>query len=344
MEDIAELAGVSVATVSRALSGSSAVTTQTREKVEHAAARAGYVVNHAARGLRLQRSHQLLVILPTIANAFFADVVLGVEDEAQAAGYSVLVGSTEGSVQREEALARHLLTGAVDGLLVLTGRRAQPWATMADAGHRVVAISEDIPRASTALVSIDNRAAARDAVRHLITLGHRRIGFLSGPARNILTVQRFRGYAAALSEAGIPQDADLVTDGQYSFADGAAGFRRLCAGRQRPTAVFCCNDELAIGAMRAARLAGLAVPEDVSVIGFDDIAMAEVVDPPLTTIRQPRRSLGREAARVLLEGLDGTSPPRKRHLPYELIIRESTRPVPPPLPKAPARACAAVSS
>jgi LacI family repressor for deo operon, udp, cdd, tsx, nupC, and nupG len=329
MEDIAALAGVSAATVSRALSGSAAVTDQTRRRVEDAAASAGYVVNRVARGLRTQRSHQLLVILPTIANSFFADVVLGMEDAAQEAGYSLLVGSTEGSSAREEALARQLLTGTVDGLLVLTGRRAEAWSSLPEASQRVVAISEGIPRAGIPLVTVNNRAAAQDAVQLLLSQGHKRIGFISGPADNILTAQRRRGYLAALAGARIPACPELMVAGPYSFAAGALGFQTLRALRLPPTAIFCCNDDLAIGVMRAARLDGLRVPEDISVIGFDDIAVAEVVDPPLTTIRQPRRDMGRHAVRVLLQALDGSAPARRHVLPYRLIMRNSTAAVGP---------------
>src|SRR5262245_43268817 len=162
MADIARRAGVSVSTVSRALAGSSRVTPATRRRIAKLAGEAGYVLNRVAQGLRLQRSRQLLIVLPTIANPFFAEVVLGVEEEAQAHGYGVLVGNTSGAPEREAALGRHLQTGVVDGLLVLMGRIPSVLTDMA-AAHRVVAISERVPGSGIATVTIDNAAAAEAA-------------------------------------------------------------------------------------------------------------------------------------------------------------------------------------
>jgi LacI family repressor for deo operon, udp, cdd, tsx, nupC, and nupG len=329
MADIARLAGVSVATVSRALAGSTLVTAETRQRIEAAVNQTGYVVNHVAARLRQQRSQQILVLLPTIANPFFAEVVLGIEAAAQAKGFSVLVGSTGGSAEREAALTRHLLTGAVDGLILLTGRLPAldgPRAALeGPLAARFVAVSEHIPGAGIATVSIDNVAAAGQAVRHLIELGHRRIAHIGGPAGNILTAQRLRGYRLALAASGLAIEPALVTFGDFTFASGEAAMRLLLAGAEQPSAVFCSNDEMAIGAINAAKRAGLAVPGHLSVVGFDDIPFASAYDPPLTTIRQPRHAFGREAATLLMAALakpGGAS--RGVRLPYELIVRRST--------------------
>jgi LacI family repressor for deo operon, udp, cdd, tsx, nupC, and nupG len=322
MEDIARIAGVSVSTVSRALAGSPKVTGDTRARIEAAVRETGYVVNQVAQGLRLQRSRQLLVLLPTIANPFFAEVVQGIEEEAAAAGYGVLVGSTENDPAREAALARQLLTGGVDGLVLLTGRIPAGLAEQAAAGQ-IVAVSETIPGSRLPTVAIDNEAAAAAAVAHLLALGHRRIAHIGGPPGNVLTTQRARGWRKALAEGGIEESPVF---GDFTMASGEIAMAALLARTPRPSAVFCANDEMAIGAMKAARAAGLAVPRDLSLIGFDDISFAAFTDPPLTTIRQPRRELGRNAVAALLHG------GRKRQpMVHELIVRASTAAAPCPM-------------
>jgi LacI family repressor for deo operon, udp, cdd, tsx, nupC, and nupG len=313
MEDIARLAGVSVSTVSRALAGSPKVTGDTRARIEAAVRRTGYVVNQVAQGLRLQKSRQLLVLLPTIANPFFAEVVQGVAEAAGAAGHGVLVGSTEGSVPRELELARQLLTGGVDGLILLTGRLPAGLAGPLGRGQ-VVAVSESLAGARVPTVGIDNAAAAATAVAHLRGLGHREIAHIAGPPGNVLSVERARGWRAALAPV-VPDDA---VAGDFTMASGEAAMHILLARVPRPTAVFCANDEMAIGAIRAIRTAGLRVPADISVVGFDDISFAAFADPPLTTIRQPRRQFGRAAVAVLLDGAAAV------RLDYELVVRAST--------------------
>lgn len=308
MEDIARLAGVSVSTVSRALSGSPLVTGETRRRIEAAVQNTGYVVNQVAQGLRLQRSRQVLVLLPTIANPFFAEVVQGVEEAAQVAGFGVLVGSTEGSTAREAALARQLLTGGVDGLILLTGRAP---AGLADSAE-VVVVSEAIAGRKWPTVGIDNEAAAAAAVAHLRTLGHRQIAHIGGPPGNVLTTQRMCGWRGVVGgDVGDP------VHGDFTMASGEAAMRGLLARSPRPTAVFCANDEMAIGAMKAIRSAGLSVPGDISVVGFDDISFAAFTDPPLTTIRQPRRALGRAAIAALLDPVGRG----RLVLPFELVVR-----------------------
>lgn len=315
MEDIARLAGVSVSTVSRALAGSAKVTGDTRERIEAAVRQTGYVVNQVAQGLRLQRSRQLLVLLPTIANPFFPEIVQGIAEAAGAAGYGVLVGSTEGDAAREALLARQLLTGVVDGLVLLTGR-IPAGLDLPTAAGQVVAVSETIAGALLPTIAIDNEAAAATAVGHLRDLGHRRIAHIAGPPGNVLTAQRVRGWRLAQNAA---EALDLPVFGDFTMASGEAAMKILLARKPRPSAVFCANDEMAIGAIKAARDAGLRVPDDVSIVGFDDISYAAFTDPPLTTIRQPRREFGRAAVAVLL---DGAVPVAR--MGYELIIRRST--------------------
>lgn len=233
----------------------------------------------------------------------------------------MLVGNTLGSPDRETALARQMLTGAVDGLILLTGRRL----VLPGLEDRIVAVSERIPGGGIVTVSIDHVRAAAEATAHLLDLGHRHIAHLAGPAGNILTRQRMQGYRGALIAGGVePQDA-LVVAGDFTFGSGAAAMGELLSRRPCPTALFCSNDEMAIGAINAAKRAGLRVPDDISVVGFDDIEFAAAYDPPLTTVRQPRRALGRTAASLLTTALTGAEPRRAiTLLAHELVVRASS--------------------
>jgi LacI family transcriptional regulator, repressor for deo operon, udp, cdd, tsx, nupC, and nupG len=320
MKEVATLAGVSVATVSRALARSPLVTDETREAVEKAVRQAGYTLNQAGRGLRLQVSHRILVLLPTLSNPFFAEIVQGLDEKAQKSGFSVLVGSTEGSLEREDQLARQLLSGAADGLVLLTGRMPHALRGLASTGQRIVAVSEQLPDSKIPLVGIDNKSAAQDATRHLIELGHRRIAHIAGPRGNILTRLRIAGYRAALRERGLAFDPALVTDSDFTAEAGSRAMQILLQQSPRPTAVFCANDNTTLGAIAAAKQAGLAIPADLSVVGFDDIRYADFSDPPLTTVRQPRHRFGQLAAAILLDEI----PASAMKLPYEMVLRRST--------------------
>lgn len=317
MKDIADLAGVSVATVSRALSGSPLVVEETRLVVEDIVRRTGYTINHAGRGLRLQASQQILVLLPTISNPFFAEIVQGVDAEAQKSGYGILVGSTEGSVLRENTLSRQLLAGAVDGLVILTGRVPKILAGT-DSASRLVMVSEEGDGDAIDTISIDNVAAAREATAYLLSLGHRDIAHIAGPDGNILTRQRLLGYREALAAAGVAVASRNMAHGDFSVASGSRAMAALLRDGHS-TAVFCANDDMALGAMAEARARGLAVPRDLSVVGFDDLPYAAYLDPPLTTISQPRRRFGELAAEALIMGPQG----KRTRLAFQLQIRAS---------------------
>lgn len=324
MADIARRAGVSVSTVSRALAGSPLVATELRGRIARIAGESDYVVNQVARGLRLQRSRQILIILPTIANPFFAEVVLGVEEAAQARGHGVLVGNTSGSAERAAALARNLLTGAVDGLILLMGRIPDSLSDLA-ARERVVAISEKVPDLDVPTVSINNAAAAHEATAHLVGLGHRRIAHIAGRAGSNVATQRIVGYRSALAAAGLPVRDEMIVAGDFSVASGEAAMGRLLDLDSPPSAVFCAGDEMAVGAINAAIARGLRVPGDLSVVGFDDLPIASAFNPRLTTIHQPRREMGRAAAELLIDHIEDKSRPApSRQLPHRLVVRAST--------------------
>lgn len=328
MADIARLAGVSVATVSRAMSGSPLVSDENKERVAAAVKQTGYVVNQVARGLRLQRSGIVLVLVPNIANPFFSAVLLGIEDALQEAGLGMLVGNTNGDHRREASLARSLLTGGADGIILLTGHYPDSLREAPRAHGRLVAVSERLEEDDVPCVTIDNVEASRTATEHLLALGHRRIAHLAGPPGNILTALRLRGYHEAMARAGQPVLPEMVLGGDFSIAAGEAATAALLALPEPPTAVVCANDDIAIGAMKAARERGVAVPAALSVTGFDDIEMAYAVQPALTTIRQPREDFGRTAARMLLSLLDGKKTVPDQQLNAMLIARASTAPAP----------------
>lgn len=323
---VAELAGVSVATVSRALKLPDVVSPATREKVFRAVDQAGYKPNLMAVQFRSQRTYNLVVLVPTIANTFFARVISGIQEAAQERGYGVLLCNTLGNEAMETQYASLVSTRQADGVIQL--RAFNPFSDKAfPAGTTLPMINacEVLDNAPCPTVKLDNRSAAREATEHLIGLGHRRIGMIKGPRRSPLTRDRQLGYQDALSVAGIPVDERLLCPGDFTPLSGYQAAETLIALAERPTAIFCENDEMAIGAMSRIKQAGLRVPDDISVAGFDDIAFASYTDPPLTTIAQPAEAFGREAVAMLINVLEGHKVDN-RVMPYTLLTRSSTAP------------------
>ena len=329
IDDVARLAGVSIATVSRCLHMPDVVATKTRDRVLNAVRQTGYNLNTAAQSLRQRRSNTVLVVVPDIGNTYFSVILGGIEQEARAAGLTMLIGDTGRSVAREDAYVRYLLNGRADGALLLVDPQAR-WFDIPTLNAMglppIVAVSEVGPKSGSVSVSIDNEAAAHAATRHLIDLGHRRIAHVTGPASNILTAERLSGYRRALQEAGLEPDPTLEFPGDFSLKSGRAAFDHYTAMADRPTGLFFANDEMAMGFLSTAYQAGVRVPRDLSIIGFDDIHFAQSCIPALTTIHQPRAEMGVAAMRLLLSIIAGEAPGPVR-LPYELVIRDSTAPV-----------------
>ncbi len=326
IDDVARLAGVSIATVSRCLHMPDIVAATTRERVLTAVRQTGYNLNAAAQSLRQRRSNTVLVVVPDIGNTFFSEILGGIEQVASEAGLTMLIGDSGRAKSREDAYVRYLLNGRADGALLLADPQAA-WfdiPTLNDLGiPPIVTVSEVGPDSGSVTVSIDNEAAAHAAVRHLIGQGHRRIAHVAGPPSNILTAQRLNGYRRALTEAGLPVGPDLELPGDYSLASGRAAFELFKEETDRPTAIFFANDEMAMGFLATAYAAGIRVPRDVSIVGFDDIHFAQSCIPALTTIRQPRAEMGATAMRLLLSIIAGEAPASVR-LPFDLVIRDST--------------------
>ena len=326
IEDVARIAGVSIATVSRCLHMPDVVAADTRTRVLTAVGQTGYNLNAAAQSLRQRRSNTVLVVVPDIGNTFFAEILGGIEQAASAAGLTMLIGNTGRNKLREDAYIRYLLNGRADGALLL----AEPQAAWFDIrnvnaqGIRpIVTISEVGPDHQTTAVSIDNEAAAHAAVTHLIERGHRLIAHLTGPETNILTRERLNGYRRALAEAGIAGQNGYEFRGGFGVESGRAAFDIYRAQAIKPTAVFCSNDETAMGFISSAHRAGVVVPRDISVVGFDDIHFAQSFIPALTTVRQPRAEMGAAAMQLLLAILANEAPASIR-LKTELVLRDST--------------------
>ena len=322
IRQVAQAAKVSVATVSRTLQMPDVVAPETRGRVQAAIAKLGYRPNAQARMLRTARTQVIVALVPDISNPFFAEVIRGIEQVAHQNGYSVLLGDTQNSRAREKAYAELLETKQADGLITLLPH-IPPLAMPGP--FPIVNACEYVKDKSVTSVYVDNEAAAHDAIAYLLTLGHRNIAFVTGPMDSPISIDRDRGYEQALHAAGIKRDRKLTAAGDFSVEAGIRAVESLLAKQQRFTAVFCSNDEMAIGALRAIKAKGLRVPEDMSVIGFDDIRFARYTDPPLTTIAQPKDELGREAMNMLIELLSGEDvPPRKRILTTQLVVRGST--------------------
>lgn len=329
IEDVARRAKVSVATVSRALRGLPNVAPSTRQRVLAAAAELSYVADPSASRLASGRRHTLGLVVPMLGQWFYGKAFSGVEAVAAASGYDVLPFSLSGPGGVERFVSTLPFRKRVDGLLVIDAPfDEQQLVRIRDTGVPLVTVGVSCPDVRALLV--DNVAAARAGVGHLTGLGHRRIAFIGGidddPFNFSVPVERRQGYLDALVSAGIDPDPRLAAPGNFSLEGGAEAMHLLLELEHPPTAVFCCSDEMAIGAMQVAGDAGLRIPEDISFVGFDDHDVAEYVG--LTTIRQDVVGLGERGTTMLLEVLGGAAGKSERH-PARLIVRRSTAP---PLP------------
>ncbi len=325
IEDVARMAGVSIATVSRAIHHPGKVAETTRKKVNAAIARTGFTANAMAQSLRNKSSKMILAMVPDISNTFFANILLGLEAVATRRGYGLLIGNTENDPKTEATYLNYARSNKADAMVLMTGHLPFGADEVRDHLPPIVAACEALPDDDVPFVGVDNRHGARVAVRHLVELGHRRIAYISGPLSNILSLDRRAGYEEALSQMGLALDPDLILDGDFSMESGRLAVERLFIRDALPTAFFCANDDMAIGVLLALSQRGYVVPRDFSVIGFDDIPFSSCTTPPLTTVRQPRRLIGEAAMNIVLDMVEQKAPPSgPRILPVELVIRGST--------------------
>lgn len=325
--DVARRAGVSTATVSRALANPGMVTPETRDLVLKAVAEIGYVPNNAARNLRTSRTGTVLVVLPDLTNVFFTRIIRGLSEILSEYGYSVIISETAHDPERERLISRHVQAGRVDGVLLTQGHsQLMPQLAEGRTAIPAVGLCEPIRGQSVPYVATDNRAAAEAMTAYLIGLGHRRIAYVGGPEGNPVELDRHAGYRAALERAGIVYDVSRTLFGTFSLRSGEAAGQAMTRWPALPEAVFCCSDTMAMGVIRAFSAAGVRVPDQVSVAGFDDIDFAEAYIPSLTTMRQDRATLGARAARMLIDLMQGrTLEVPFLELPAEIVPRESTR-------------------
>ena len=326
-EDVARAAGVSTATVSRVLSGYPHVSPEVRARVIEAVGQLGYAPNANAKSLRTTRTQKILVTVPDIANIFFSSIILGVEAAAAAAGYTVLLGDVSLSGDSDANYAGMLRRKEADGLIFLGHKLPEITREMIGKdGFRAPIVNgcEFNETSGVSSVHIDNALAAREAMDYLYSLGHRRIGIVTGPMESPISRDRQNGcqVSARAQAAG----ATLVTvNGDFTVESGEQATYRLLDCDNQITAIFCFSDDMALGALHALRLRGLACPRDVSVVGFDDIKIAKFAYPPLTTVRQPMEEIGRKAVALLLDILEGRATQlRSLTLAHELVPREST--------------------
>lgn len=331
IQDVARAAKVSTATVSRALSAPERVSEDTRRQVIEAIERTGYAVNQTARNLRRKQTGAVVVLVPNLGNPFFSKILAGIETTASKAGLNVLIADTRQPHAGAGRLGEYLHNNRADGMIVLDGSlSADFFSRPGRAAPPVVFCCEWNDGAGLPSVRCDNAGGAGLAVRHLHELGHRMIGHISGPSDNVLTHERRRGTEATLAELGLTLRPDWIFDGDFSLAAGTRAGRAWLALGERPTAVTSSNDEMACGFIAELHRHGVSVPADVSVVGFDDIDIAEQFIPALTTIHQPRIDIGEAAAAALIsrigEGKAGLeTPARTRVLDVELVLRASTR-------------------
>ncbi len=330
--DVAQLAGVSTATVSRVLHTPELVSDSTRKAVHSAINKTNYTLNLAARNLRQQRSNAIVVLVPDIGNTFFSEILAGIERVASSAGQTILIGHTAHDQLREEKYLNNLLNSQADGALLLNGHLPDSVAAKIreTPGRRlpIVSVSEALADQIVPHVGIDNAGAAALATQYLLDHGHRHIVHLRGPASNILTGQRTSGFARTMKAAGLQVSPDMLLDGDFTIESGIAAAAVLIAAGLMPDAVFCANDEMAIGLMSRLAEHGIRVPQDVSVIGFDDIAFSRTAQPALTTIHQPRAEIGERATQTLLELIAGDTDVGNliTTLPADLVERASVAP------------------
>ena len=321
MRDVARQAGVSVATVSRVFNGSGPVGEGTRQRILQTADALRYVPNGTARSLTTNVTETVGVLLPSLYGEFYSEVIRGVEGAVRARRYHTLLSSVHDGLDELAAVLRTLV-GRVDGFVVMSPDiEADVLEANLPAGVPVVLLGKTAP--GHAAVVIDNEAGAAGMVAHLAGLGHRRIAHVTGGLGNTDAQARLAGYRRAVADGALDADPALVVEGDFTEASGHAAARALLARPDRPTAVFAANDSMAIGALRAFREAGLDVPGDVALAGFDDIPVAEFVTPALTSVHVPIYEMGAQAVEAVLATILGTDGATSTTLPTRLVVRES---------------------
>jgi DNA-binding LacI/PurR family transcriptional regulator len=333
IKDIARHAGVSHTTVSRALNHSPLISDQTTERIQKIALELGYHPSVAARSLKTNRSQALGVIVSHIADPYFSEILQGIDDVAQENGYSLFIASAQHDPVRENSIVQTMREHRVDGVILCSPNfTAEQSNQLNSYDIPIVALNNQAAEGYRFAIYHDDVDGSRQACQHLIALGHKKIAYLGNFTAGRTTRERHEGFKQAMEEAGLPVRPEFIHQASGNSPEqGLEGVEYYLGLPERPTAVICYNDMMAIGVLKGLHQAGLRVPEDMSVTGFDNIMYSDYTRPPLTTIDQPKRSLGAEAAKLMLAqlGMDANFLLKEtiiKRLKGMLIIRESTTP------------------
>ena len=330
IKEVAEIAGVSIATVSRCINNPLQVKERTREKVQQAILETGYTPNTIAQSFRRGRTNVIMVVIPSVGDPFFTDVMQGIRAVVAEHGYSIIINETNFNTMTAEEVGAMMVSRQADGFILLasifpfgnavlarTGAHTQP---IVIACETIAASLADLPS-----VHIDNVEAAREATDFLISKGHQKIAFISGQKTSLLTKDREFGYRSAMHKADLSIKDGWVLEGQLTIEGASNACDSLLKHPGRPTAIFCANDEMAMACIHEIKNQDLAVPDDISVMGFDDIRYARLMEPALTTVSQPAREIGERVAIRLFKAIERGNQPNNQPviLPHKLVIRQS---------------------
>ena len=330
IKEVAKLAGVSIATVSRCINNPEKVTEKTRVKVQDAILNTGYSPNTLAQSFRRGRTNLVMVVLPSIGDPFFTAVMRGIHKAARETGYSVVIEETQRNTMTADEIGAMLVSNQTDGIILLASMSPFGTEILSARTRRKLPIVIGCETVSPELqdlpsVHIDNVAAAKEATNYLIDRGHSKIGMIYGEESSLLTKDRELGYREAMKRAGLTIEEGWVAEGKLTLDGARSATRKLLSQKNRPTAIFCANDETAIGCLHEIKSAGLSVPDDISLVGFDDTRYAAVTDPPLTTISQPGEEIGERVMKRLYRQIDkGVSANLAPEIvAHKLVVRQS---------------------
>ena len=327
--DVARESGVSYSTVSRALNGYEYVKPSTRERVLRAAKKLGYVPNPQARSLAGGRSNLIGVLVPDLSNGYISEIIRGIDDELAKSSYNLILYTTHRHEGKESDYVRTIMNGGADGVLLVVPLISTTYLdALREQDFPYVLIDQSDMTDTSPMVNSTNWQGAYEATRYLIELGHRDIGFITGTHELHSAKERMEGFKQALADHGLTPRPEAIAEGDFQESGGYAAAQKLLALAQRPTAVFAANDLSAVGAMEAFREHGLSVPEDISILGFDNIPQASLIYPKLTTIHQPLYTMGQIAVQMLLEHMETpVQEMRQVTLETQLVVRDSCRPL-----------------
>ncbi len=330
IREVAKAAGASVSTISAALNNSDYVSTDMRSRIDEAIKTLRYFPNDLARGLRLQKTHSIAIVVPDLSNNFYIELVRGAKDYSASANFTVLIGDSRESWEEERNYLESFHRRRVDGIVRVPAINAVGGKAKSFLGNLPVVYADRYPLVRDPYigrVGVDNTGAAESATRYLLSLGHRDIGIIAGDASSGTSVDRLQGFLSAIRSAKIRQDRSMIHAGHNDMESGHFHAMQLLTRGQRPTAIFCTNNMMALGALAAIQEIGLACPDEVSLLGFDDFYWATLLRPRLTVVRQPAREIGMIAARLLIDHIEGrVSVPTPAVLKTQLIVRDSCCP------------------